>query len=1099
MKYLELCVELKKSYVAKEGIYQYKIICQQTYIKSFEDVVRKYLQMAEEKANQAKEEAQQSQAILDVDDLDNVQTPEDILLSAVSSEDTQDRTDRVVLIPWVKFLWESYRQCLDLLKNNSRTERLYHDVAHQAFKFCIKYNRKTEFRKLCDNLHLHLDMLKKQQQQVQQPHQQNITVNLNNPDSLTWHLETRLVQLDSAIQMELWQEAYKATDDIKRFGLMNLAKKPPKPQMMANYYQKLALVFLKANCPLFHAAALFRLFHLSKELRKNITSEDIQKMASKVVAATLAIPIPPNRAEIDKLVDTEENIIESHQRNLASLLGLSTNVPTRNSLINDLKRMGVLQHAFQPFQDLYKWLEVDFHPLVLCSRVQQVIDFILQEKTKKECPDLEHYVSSLKDVTIMRLLKEVSQVYQTIEYKRLLELCPFANFTYLEKMVVEAARRNDLQVRIDHRKGCLIFGTELRVSQGEELIEGPHLQSMPSEQIRRQLVNMYSTLQKAKNLIEPEKIKAQRALAKRKIMSTYRIHEDEEHKRILSRQEVIEERKEQLEQRGQEREEFERRQHEEKMRKQREAEEERMRKEAEEREKIRKAKKDLELKKQMALDQISMIKGTIGSNLLENLDDEQLANLKPEEIQMKKIEQLEKERREQLTKQRKLERRVDHLERAKRIEEIPLLKKSYEEWKVKDKQLWEIMETERIKETKEEIKLSLQHKQRFKRMLEDKLMFEKKIKDARHAIFKEKLEEFQKILNSEKAKRLEERKLKRKEERRMKWIIEVEEEKKRKQFEEEKKRREEHNAALEKQLEKQRQKEKEIEEKLRQKEAEQEKQREEERLKRERIEEKVTRDVQDDFREKNRNISSRPGIEESWRKTPPQVGQIEKPAEAQKLWRPRVRAEEDKRDTSARGEMSKRNEVDDAKDGFPRRNYDRNDERKDNYIPRRIDADDGKDGYPSRKNDNEEREGYSRPDYQRRNFDDRRDDRRDDRNLRRDDREPRRPFDEPRRPFDETRRPFDETRRDDRRDGFMSRDAARRPPPQSRADDEQNWRSEKAKTDDRKENPRDKDDWRSSKDRDRNSDRNRVAPKKPLNRDKQPEGDDGWTTVRNRR
>ena len=28
-KYLELCVELKKSHVAKEGLYQYKNICQQ--------------------------------------------------------------------------------------------------------------------------------------------------------------------------------------------------------------------------------------------------------------------------------------------------------------------------------------------------------------------------------------------------------------------------------------------------------------------------------------------------------------------------------------------------------------------------------------------------------------------------------------------------------------------------------------------------------------------------------------------------------------------------------------------------------------------------------------------------------------------------------------------------------------------------------------------------------------------------------------------------------------------------------------------------------------------------------------------------------------
>jgi len=52
-----------------------------------------------------------------------------MLLRAVTGEVTQDRTDRLLLTPWVKYLWESYRQCLDLLRNNCRVERLYHTIA----------------------------------------------------------------------------------------------------------------------------------------------------------------------------------------------------------------------------------------------------------------------------------------------------------------------------------------------------------------------------------------------------------------------------------------------------------------------------------------------------------------------------------------------------------------------------------------------------------------------------------------------------------------------------------------------------------------------------------------------------------------------------------------------------------------------------------------------------------------------------------------------------------------------------------------------------------------------------------------------------------
>ncbi|CAG2108335.1 unnamed protein product [Medioppia subpectinata] len=1087
IKYLELCVELKKSYVAKEGIYQYKIICQQTYINSFEDVVRKYLEMAEEKATAAQKESKQS--VLDVDDLDNAQTPEDILLSAVSNEDTQDRTDRVVLIPWVKFLWESYRQCLDLLKNNSRTERLYHDVAHQAFRFCINYNRKTEFRKLCDNLHTHLDILKKQQNNQQVGgHQQQNQINLNAPESQAMHLETRLVQLDCAIQMELWQEAYRATDDIKRFGLMNLTKKPPKPQLMANYYQKLALVFWKANCPLFHSAALFRLFHLSKELRKNITQEDIQKMATKVVTATLAIPIPPNRAEIDKLVDTEENVIEGHQRNLASLLGLTTSVPTRGSLIKDLKRMGVLQYAAPKLQELYRCLEIDFHPLVLCNRVLHVIDYI-NEST--EYPELKQYTNALKDVTAMRLLKEVSQVYQTIEFKRLLELCPFANFTYLEKVVVEAARRNDLQVRIDHKRGCLIFGAELRVSTGEEVIEGPHLQSMPSEQIRKQLVSMYSTLQKARNLIEPDRLKNQREEMKRKIMKAYRMNWADEHKQVLSRQSIIEQRKEDLERISIAREEQERRKVEEQQRRIRDEEEAKMALEIKEREQQMKAKQDLEIKKQMAKDQISMMKGALTGNLLD-MDDEELAKLRPEDIHSRRIEQLEKERRDQLVKQRKLERKVDHLERAKRLEEIPLLEKSLVEWKEKDSELWEQMEDERIKDIKEERRLALEIKSRFLRVMDDKEIFSKKIVTERHSVFVEKLAKFEDVLAIERKRRLADRKVKRKQERKEKYIAAKEAEEKRIRDEEQRKIEEEKAAKYKEQQEKQRLRELEIEEKMKQMERDSD-----DRQKRQ-------RDVDPEERQprEEREREREPDRETNWRRPNPNRppipadGPTRGPADDEDFQNKGDRNQERRPPPPSRADVEN-----DWRRGerAPEPNADKNDRNRESDRKPQLRAD-GEEEWHEVKSDKrtnrntrpeeekdwrggrggERRDGERRVDDRRdgeRRVDDRRDgerrvgDRRDD-DRRDGDRRGDRSFPDRNRndrPFDRNERRFDERRDPDRRGPPMpprgdrdGNDDWRRDRPQGRPPFSQNRGGERSDRGDRGP-PRDGDNWRDNK------------------------------------
>ena len=73
----------------------------------------------------------------------------------------QDRTDREEVTPWFKFLWETYRSVLDILRNNSRLEALYAMTATHAFQFCLTYKRTTEFRRLCDILRNHLANLNK--------------------------------------------------------------------------------------------------------------------------------------------------------------------------------------------------------------------------------------------------------------------------------------------------------------------------------------------------------------------------------------------------------------------------------------------------------------------------------------------------------------------------------------------------------------------------------------------------------------------------------------------------------------------------------------------------------------------------------------------------------------------------------------------------------------------------------------------------------------------------------------------------------------------------------------------------------------------------
>ncbi|KAJ8025425.1 Eukaryotic translation initiation factor 3 subunit A [Holothuria leucospilota] len=851
-KYLALCVELRKSHVAKEGLYQYKIISQQVNVKSLEDVVRKYLQLAEEKTEAARKESEQT--VVDIDDLDNVNTPEDLLLSAVSGEDVQARTDRVVLIPWVKFLWESYRQCLDLLRNNNRLENLYQDVAYGAFKFCQKYQRKTEFRKLCDNLRNHLALIQKHQNQP-------LSINLSSPESQQIHLDTRLFQLETAIHMELWQEAYKAVEDIH--NLMDISKKTPKAQLMATYYTKLGLVFWKSGNRLFHACALHRLLQLSREHRKNLTAEEMQRMSSRVLLATLAVPICPPRNDIGDMLDMGNTAVDN-ERKLAKMLGLQT-PPNRAQLINDLIKYNVVPYVLPELRELFNWLEVEFHPLMLCNRVNGVLNFLEGSDI-----DLAQYIPSLQTNALVRLLKQIAQMYDTISFSRIMGLVPFCTPFQIEKTIVESARNGAVQVRLDHSQQMLVFGGELSVSQtGDQQDGGPLVQEMPSEQIRKQLTEMSKALHHALQLIRPTQLLEEKKNQKQQIIQSYRRSAAKDHQRILLRKQIIEDRKERLESITVQREREEQDQLEEQQRVQREAEQQRLTREAEDRARRKRQEELEEIQRKHAKERIKTLKqSSVAPKMFSKYTEEELEKLDADEIMAKHVEQLEAEKKELQARLKSQEKKIDYFCRAQRVEEIPLLLKQYEEEAKASKDLWEEMESERIEMAKKEREQALAIRDRLKRMTKDKNEFLNMLKETRANIYNEKLSKFEEMIKDARARRLMERKQKRKHERRMKWLAEKEEAEQQRRDEEAKREREL----------KQQKEEEEYQERLRKLKEQEEKQ----AAKMREVEEKMEK-------ERARNDPrNRDTVEENWRRGDDRMGdrRDDRP-ESSRPWRPR--------------------------------------------------------------------------------------------------------------------------------------------------------------------------------------------------------------------
>ena len=332
LRFVELCVDMRKGRTAKEGLMQYKNIAQNSNVASIEIVIQKFLALADAKVQQAQEKADKAVAV-DVDDLEASETPESILLGAVSGDQSKDRTDRALVTPWLKFLWESYRTSLETLKNNARLEAIYqvstslsdsHDtgpisshqqVAQQAFRFCLKHQRKVEFRRLCETLRLHLSNVAKYAHQAH-------SINLSDPEILQHHLDTRFAQLNTSVELELWQEAFRSVEDVH--NLLTMAKKAPRPTMMANYYEKLTKIFLTSGNALYHAAAWGRYYAIVTSIGGK-SDEEMSRLAGQVLVSALAVPVGLHGDEDDG---------RSKSTRLTALLGLSK-APTRAGLLND--------------------------------------------------------------------------------------------------------------------------------------------------------------------------------------------------------------------------------------------------------------------------------------------------------------------------------------------------------------------------------------------------------------------------------------------------------------------------------------------------------------------------------------------------------------------------------------------------------------------------------------------------------------------------------------------------------------------------------------------------------------------------------------------
>jgi translation initiation factor 3 subunit A len=749
---VELCVEQKKGKIAKDALYQYKNISQNSNIATIEVglnhpalslslfadtpvklVLKKFIQLAADKVSAAQQKADEVQSFLeattetkDVDDLEASETPESILLATVSGEQSKDRTDRAIVTPWLKFLWEAYRTVLDILRNNARLEVLYQSTAMQAFDFCLKFSRKTEFRRLCELLRNHLQTAAKYTTQMH-------PINLNDPETLQRHLETRFQQLNVAVELELWQEAFRSVEDIHT--LLNMAKRPPKNVMMANYYEKLTRIFLVGENYLFHAAAWSRYYNLLRQSaavvaggqgkkadNPSTTDADLEKAASSVLLSALAIPVISTSRSRGAMVDFDDARKGKNSR-LTHLLGMSQ-APNRAALLQDALSKQLHRRARPEIRELYNILEVDFHPLSICRKISPILSKIGADT------EMQKYIVPLQQVILTRLFQQLSQVYDTVDLDFVLDLASFpepfeVTRAMVEKFTMNGNKKGDLAIRVDHATGVLSFDADVFSSSKaaqtgatigsaeSEVGTVQRLQNTPSDIVRSQLARLARTLYTTVCYVDPS-FNKKRLQSQEAALIRARAEAEKEHLEILARKEIIQKRKDKLSeiQAQREKENTKRKLMQEQALQQAEAnrliEEQRLREQkrmAAERESIRKQEVE------------NMLKDLrLGPNAID-LEGEDLDNLDSNRIRMIKLQQLEKAKNSVNEKLRIAGKRIDHLERAFRKEEAKKMGDDYAQQRERDFAAYERTKTQTLEAAERKHAESVELKHRLTRLM----------------------------------------------------------------------------------------------------------------------------------------------------------------------------------------------------------------------------------------------------------------------------------------------------------------------------------------------------------------------------------------------
>eukprot|EP00340_Litonotus_pictus_P006209 CAMPEP_0170515600 /NCGR_PEP_ID=MMETSP0209-20121228/2010_1 /TAXON_ID=665100 ORGANISM="Litonotus pictus, Strain P1" /NCGR_SAMPLE_ID=MMETSP0209 /ASSEMBLY_ACC=CAM_ASM_000301 /LENGTH=961 /DNA_ID=CAMNT_0010800159 /DNA_START=367 /DNA_END=3252 /DNA_ORIENTATION=+ len=377
-------------------------------------------------------------------------------------------------IALLKFTWEVYKVLLDFTKVNNKLLEHSQKILKSTFSFCKKYSLNTEFKRLCDSIRGYLQsLIKFEKKNVNIPNK----VELNNLDVVKNLVQIRTSLLETAVELNQWQEAFKTAEDIvlllNKLSSEGRGTKQQVPErQLFEYFVSLAKLFENSKYYLFAGFAQInvRQFFLKYEkrlkeegnqkLKKTFAAFNSNKINNSIVLSAVLSVFDVNKQFIKLGMDVyrEENQrdLESNER-IKNILRMNF-FPTREYLVTFIHNNHILEHCDgnlrELFLSLYKKSTEESSFILTVKKAFKLVETI---KPNDNLDFNEAQRDFLKKGLISYGLVNMYKIYNSVSFKRLLNIFAPVDFSLIQDLASEYSIKGKLKVQFDHIKKLAFF------------------------------------------------------------------------------------------------------------------------------------------------------------------------------------------------------------------------------------------------------------------------------------------------------------------------------------------------------------------------------------------------------------------------------------------------------------------------------------------------------------------------------------------------------------------------------------------------------------------------------------------------------------------